>query len=76
MKSMYRDDVKYIYYLLQNQYGILSDLAMPLCITAINSFTPFVFSLVDYIEKYKNPRVSLILSMLRSVSILYYSFII
>ncbi|KAK2170324.1 hypothetical protein LSH36_3g11007 [Paralvinella palmiformis] len=47
-----------------NQYGILSDLAMPLCITAINSFTPFVFSLVDYIEKYKNPRVSLILSML------------
>ena len=53
------------YLSFQTDVIILSDLALPLCITAINFVLPFAFSIMASFEKYENPRVELYLTMLR-----------
>ena len=53
------------YLSFQTDVIILSDLALPLCITAINFVLPFAFSIMATFEKYENPRVELYLTMLR-----------
>ncbi|ELU03455.1 hypothetical protein CAPTEDRAFT_24904, partial [Capitella teleta] len=52
---------------LTNDVGILSDLAMPLCISAINVFLPFAFTILASFEKYRNPRAELTITMLRTI---------
>ncbi|KAJ8319015.1 hypothetical protein KUTeg_004106 [Tegillarca granosa] len=46
---------------------ILGELAMPLCVSGINFFFPFIFSLVASIERYEKPRNELYVNMIRTM---------
>ena len=56
-----------IFIVFQNEIPVLSLLAMPLCITGINFFFPFVFNLIESFEKYEEPKNELYMHMVRYV---------
>ena len=53
--------------LLQNQIAFISEMALPLCISAINFVLPFAFSILASFEKYKSPRIELYITMIRYI---------
>ncbi|XP_041364901.1 transmembrane channel-like protein 7 [Gigantopelta aegis] len=52
---------------LKSEIPVLSLLAMPLCIIGINLFLPFVFSLLEWFERYDKPKNELYMHMFRTM---------
>jgi len=44
---------------------ILSEMAMPLCVSGVNLIFPFVFSLIARAESYEKPKNELYINMFR-----------
>ena len=44
-----------------------NELAMPFCISALNSLLPVIFSLFTVYKRYENPRIQVYLTMIRTV---------
>lgn len=51
---------------LKNDLSVLSDLAMPICISALNFIVPFIFTLLIDFEDYESPRTKVYITMART----------
>ncbi|XP_064628083.1 transmembrane channel-like protein 5 isoform X2 [Lineus longissimus] len=54
---------------IQNDIDVLSEMAMPLCISAFNLILPIAFSIIGAVEQWERPKVELYLTMLRTISL-------
>ncbi|XP_074648394.1 transmembrane channel-like protein 7 isoform X2 [Tubulanus polymorphus] len=52
---------------LQTNLQVLRELAMPLCVCAVNYFLPIAFSIIGTFEQYQKPRTELYIAMIRTV---------
>jgi hypothetical protein len=51
--------------MLQVDIPVLSEMAMPLCVSGVNLVLPFIFSLFARIENYEKPKNELYMNMSR-----------